>query len=124
MHGSVINRAHELILCFEAEQTAGRAFARSYFERGTMSDIWRLGRGGSGETDGHAAIFPIDLPLKIMAGWTRPGDTILDPHGGTGTTARAAKDIGRKCVMIELEEKYCEVAAKRMAQGALSLNGR
>lgn len=121
MHGSVINRGYEIIMCYEAEQTAGRAFKRSYFERGTMSDIWRLGRGGSGEVEGNTAIFPIDLPLKIMTGWTRPGDAILDPHGGSGTTARAAKDIGRKCTMIELDEKLCEIAAKRMAQECLPL---
>ena len=57
MHGSVINRGYELIMCFEAVQTAGRAFAVSHFERGTMSDIWRLGRGGSGEVEGNTAIF-------------------------------------------------------------------
>ena len=121
MHGSVINRGHELIMCFEAQETGGRAFATSYFERGTMQDIWRLGRGGSGDVEGNTAIFPLDLPLKIMAGWTRPGDAILDPHGGSGTTARAAKDIGRKCTMIELDEKLCESAARRMSQEALSL---
>lgn len=122
MHKAVINRAHELILCFESVPTAGRAFSRSYFERGTMSDIWRLGRGGNGETEGHTATFPLDLPMKLMAGWTREGEEILDPHGGTGTTARAAKDIGRKCTMIELQEEYCEIAAKRMAQECLPLS--
>lgn len=121
MHRSVINRGYEIIMCFEAVQTAGRAFAVSHFERGTMSDIWRLGRGGSGEVEGNTAIFPLDLPLKIMAGWTRPGDAILDPHGGSGTTARAAKDIGRKCTMIELDEKLCETAARRMSQETLAL---
>ena len=69
----------------------------------------------------NPAIFPLDLPLKIMAGWTRPGDAILDPHGGSGTTARAAKDIGRKCTMIELDEKLCETAARRMSQETLAL---
>ena len=121
MHPSVINRAHEMILCFESVESAGRAFQKSYFERGTMSDIWRLGRGGSGEVEGNAAVFPIDLPMKIMQGWTRKGDSILDPHGGSGTTARAAKDLGRKCTMIELDERCCEIAAKRMAQEVLCL---
>jgi DNA modification methylase len=47
--------------------------------------------------------------------------TILDPFAGSGTTGRAAKDLGRKCTMIEREEKYCEIAARRMQQEVLAL---
>ena len=49
----------------------------------------------------------------------RRAESILDPWGGAGTTAVAAKLMGRRCVMIERERKYCEAAAERLAQGVL-----
>src|SRR3990167_7728650 len=58
MHPSVINRASELILVLESDAVAGRAFNKSYFERGAMPDIWRVARDGN-SVEGHGAVFPI-----------------------------------------------------------------
>ena len=67
---------------------------------------------------------PTQKPLALM-NWCicLAGDvqTILDPFAGSGTTGRAAKDLGRKAVLIEREERYCEIAARRMAQEVLPL---
>jgi DNA modification methylase len=120
MHEAVLNRSYEMILIMEGLQIKGRQFAHSTFKRGTMPDVWRIGKQTT-HTEGHAASMPIDLPIKIIDNWSKPNDWILDPFGGTGTTARAAKDLGRKCVMIELSEKYCEIAANRMKQEVFNL---
>jgi DNA modification methylase len=69
----------------------------------------------------HPTQKPEPLMTEIVRLFTNPGETILDPFMGSGTTLVAAKRLGRKAIGIELEEKYCEIAAKRLAQGALPM---
>ena len=67
---------------------------------------------------------PTQKPVQIMTwciGLAGDVQTILDPFAGSCTTGRAAKDLGRKCVLIEREERYCEIGAKRMQQEVLPL---
>lgn len=67
---------------------------------------------------------PTQKPLEVIS-WALQlaGDvtTVLDPWAGSGTTGRACKDLGKLCVLIEREERYCEIAAKRMEQEVLSI---
>jgi site-specific DNA-methyltransferase (adenine-specific) len=71
--------------------------------------------------NGHPTPKPIDLMKDLISLFTDPGETILDPFMGSGTTLRAAKDLGRKAIGIEIEERYCEIAARRMSQEVLAL---
>lgn len=67
----------------------------------------------------HPCQKPVGLCRKLIT--KHGGDLILDPFMGSGTTLRAAKDLGRRAIGIELEEKYCEIAVQRLSQSVLPL---
>lgn len=65
---------------------------------------------------------PTQKPLRLFE-WCLgflPDGTVLDPFMGSGTTLVAAKNLGRKAIGIEIEEKYCEIAAERCSQGVFA----
>jgi DNA modification methylase len=64
----------------------------------------------------HPTQKPVKLLIKILKEYSGVGNIVLDPFIGSGTTLVAAKELGRKAIGIEIEEKYCEIAAERLAQ--------
>lgn len=68
----------------------------------------------------HDCTKPLNL-IRQLAGFAPPNGLIVDPFMGSGTTIRAAKDLGRRCIGIELEERYCEIAVRRLQQSVLPL---
>ena len=76
-------------------------------------------------TVGNGKVHPAEKPISIISKYLRvscPKDgTILDPFMGSGTTLVAAKNLGRKAIGIEIEEKYCEIAVNRLRQEVLPL---
>jgi DNA modification methylase len=67
---------------------------------------------------------PTQKPQALMTwclSFAPDAKTVLDPFAGSGTTGRACKDLGKQCVLIEREESYCEIIARRMGQEVLAL---
>lgn len=81
-----------------------------------MGDVWNLGIE-HGVPD-HPAPFPLVLPSRCIEA-TNDVHMVLDPFAGSGSTLVAAKALGRKAIGVELEERYCEIAARRLAQDVL-----
>jgi DNA modification methylase len=96
-----------------------------YYGRDPRSGIAQssTGRLFSGKNN-RAINHPCPKPLKewqwLVNKCTQPGDTVLDPFMGSGTTLVAAKNLGLKAIGIEVEEQYCELAATRLGQEVLT----
>lgn len=88
-------------------------------ESDKLSDFWHLPT--SSGRDGHGAQFPLALPGRCIAISTKPGDLVLDPFLGAGTTAVAARMLGRRAVGFDVSSEYLATARKRLA--ALELEG-
>lgn len=79
-------------------------------------DVWSIPQEANPD---HPAPFPERIPLTAIE--TTGAKVVLDPFMGSGTTLVAAKRLGREAIGIELSEQYCEIAARRLSQGALPL---
>jgi site-specific DNA-methyltransferase (adenine-specific) len=86
------------------------------------STMWNLAPAAR-QRDGHPAPFPIELARRCIRLSTWPGEVVLDPFAGTGTTLLAARQLGRRAIGIERSEAYCLAAIDRMAQGSFDFAG-
>lgn len=85
-------------------------------------DVWRDASPGIGFNAGlrlHPNQKPLTLLHKLVLLTSAPGELIIDPTMGSGTALRAAKDLGRRAIGIDIDERHCETAARRLAQMVL-----
>ena len=87
-------------------------------------NIWRIQNGSTNGTKDafaykHPAIFPERVAADHIVSWSNEGDIVLDPFSGSGTTAKMAKQNGRRYIGIEVNPEYVEISQKRLAQQML-----
>ena len=110
-------RNYELVLVGEKPGAACR-----WYGGNDVANVVRLS-GIKPTADMHPTPKPVGLPARFIELHSQPGDLVLDPFMGGGSTAEAAKSANRRFVGIELDERWCEIAAKRLAQEVLDFGG-
>lgn len=90
---------------------------------GKRKNIWAYSTGyGKGTSDkfayAHPAMFPEALARDHILSWSNPGDTVLDPFLGSGTTGKMAVTLCRRFIGIERDSEYFAIARKRISAGA------
>jgi len=69
----------------------------------------------------HFATFPEEIPKRCILASTKPSDVVLDPFGGSGTTGKVAKQLGRKAILIDTSAKYCDMQVARIQAVSIPL---
>ena len=85
------------------------------------SSVQEFNNRASGDRGLHPTQKPVELFKYLIRTYSLEGETILDPFLGSGTTCYCAKKLNRYSIGIEIEEKYCEIAAKRCSQSVMAL---
>lgn len=110
----VMNSKFEFIYIFSSKDPHKRKFDDAQFKQGLMNNVIESNNASQNNYSAeHSATFPEILP-KILISKFSSGGTVLDPFLGSGTTAVAAKELKRNCIGIEINEKYCAIAKKRL----------
>ena len=97
------------------KESKARREGRRIKEYGVRFNVWDL-RPAGGQQTGHPAVFPEKLAADHIISWSDPGDVVLDPFMGSGTTAKMALLNNRKFIGFEIAEEYCEIARARIEE--------
>jgi site-specific DNA-methyltransferase (adenine-specific) len=112
----------------ELKKDSGCLLGKSRPEMSVKRNLWKFVTGNTGGSSSdpiayeHPAIYPESLAKDHIISWSNPGDLVLDPFAGSGTTLKAAKQLGRQYVGIEISPDYIKICEKRLAQEYLALD--
>ncbi len=99
---------------FEARQATGGGGGIGDYLDDVNSASGKYGSEKAPAKNFHPTVKPLKLMSYLITLGSRPGDVVLDPFLGSGTTAVAAKQLGRECIGIEREKEYCDIARARL----------
>mgnify|MGYP004417317877 CR=1 FL=1 len=114
--GGIGDLTHSLLTDYELGIVAHKGQCRIRGKRD--GSVWREGKVFN-MTMQHPTEKPVNLMARFIDKFTDEGATVLDPYMGSGTTLVAAKQLNRNATGIEISEKYCEIAHKRLSQEML-----
>ncbi|HYW81667.1 MAG TPA: site-specific DNA-methyltransferase [Spirochaetia bacterium] len=119
----------EFILLFKKPGTLKKKDAELKKNAAMSRDEWKTWFSGHWELGGarkkgHEAPFPEEIPRRLIRMFSFPGDTVLDPFLGTGTTAAVAQSLGRNAIGYEISEEFTGLAMERLGPGAVCREAR
>lgn len=136
--GAYVTYEHEYILIFRKggkrefrrteERTIRRESAYFWEERNVwFSDLWEIGgvwqqMKRPAASRQRSAAFPLEIPYRLVAMYSAKGDTVLDPFGGTGTTALACAALERSSISADIDASLCTAAKERLLEARPELN--
>lgn len=113
MAKNVMNSGFEYLLFLSENEKPTKSIPGAKF-RGNITNVYEApGQRNHEFSHVHSATFPVHLPEWFLNSFTKKNDLIIDCFGGTGTTLIACEKLKRKCYMMELDPKYCDVIIKR-----------
>jgi site-specific DNA-methyltransferase (adenine-specific) len=119
--GTIRNRGAGSKTCKDNRNGSNRPGIRTLVQDDKVKcNIWKYNIGKNEKTN-HPAVFPDGLASDHIQSWSNPGDIVLDPFAGSGTTLKAAKELNRRFIGIEINQEYVEICEKRVAQEVLPL---
>jgi DNA modification methylase len=116
-----INIQHEFVLFFQRQGEATFDRSQRLSERFIKEVSWSVWDLPVNRSKGHPAPFPVEIPERAIQLYSAPGETVLDPFIGSGTTALAARRLGRRCVGYEISPEYCALTVRNLANTQMRL---
>ncbi len=125
----ILSIDYEFILIFKKLGKPGVTVSREIKEQSKMTtEEWREYFSGhwtfgGARQDGHIAMFPEELPKRLIKMFAFKGETVLDPFMGSGTTALAARNLDRNSIGYEINPEFIEIARRKLNVGQADISG-